>query len=426
MFANKQDFLPELPQDKKSRFILLLIFLFPLLVATVKGASSLLLLLLLVVSFGNFSNNWQKLQRMEQAVLMGMVVLVSTVALSLLISEDIRQGASLLERYVRLVLIIPIYFTLRVKNIDSAKALLWGAFIACFSMAVQAFFEVEIQNHDIVYGAYHRIVYGNMVVLYISLVVAAGLWLLPKGKSSFVLLAAIMAGIYAVLLSGSRSALLFIPMVLVVGVFLYRKRLSKKSWLFITGTLVLMTMVLGTQHTKLLDGLTRGLENIEKYQQDNSVYTSWGARLNMWYNSWQIYKSSPVLGAGVGGYHAEVQKLLHQGIARQDGFSENQANTHSIYFQTLAEGGTVGIIILLGSLFILPVMFFHRHWKTGLANDVMCYSLAGIIVVLAFAWFGVSEGWLNRNPMVNSYILLLAVFMSSIANKVNPIENNIA
>lgn len=426
MFGSKQDFFPDIPGDKKSRFILLLIFLFPILIATVKGASSLLLLLLFIFSFGNFRNNWNKLDGREQAVLYGMVVLVTSVALSLLISEDIREGASKLERYIRLVLIIPIYFTLRVKNIDSAKALFWGALVACFVMAAQAYYEVEILNHEDASGAYHRIVFGDMVVLYISLVVLAGLLLLPKGKSRFIILATTLAGIYAVLLSGSRSALLFIPIVLVTGTFLYHKQFSKKSLKLITGTLMLMAILVVTQHTKLLDGVTRGLNEIEKYQQDTSVYTSWGARLNMWYNSWQIFKTAPVLGVGLGGYHVEVQKLLEKGIARHDGFAENQTNAHSIYFQTLAEGGAVGIIILIGSLFILPVIFFYSQWKTGLANDVKCYSFAGIIFILAFAWFGVSEGWLNRNPLANSYALLLVVFMTSIANKVKPIENNIS
>lgn len=424
MIALKQSLLSEIPGDKRSRFILFLIFLFPILIATVKGASSLILLLLLIVSFGNFRNNWEKLYRTEQAVLLGLVFLVSTVALSLLMTEDLSEGSSKLERYLRLVLIIPIYFALRMKNIDSAKVFLLGIFTACFVMAGQAFYEVEILKNDMVFGAYHRIVFGDMAVLYASLLAIAWLFLPLKGKNIFIVVAAIMAGSYAALLSGSRSALLFIPLALVIVLFLYRQKLSRKAWLIIAGGLILLTVIAGTQQTKFLDGVKQGIVEIENYQQDSSVYTSWGARLNMWYNSWQVFKGAPVFGTGLGDYHTDVQSLLSKGMARADGFAEKQTNTHSIYFQTLAEGGVIGIILLLAGLFILPVRFFYYHWKNATVVDVRLYSITGLMVLAGFAWFGVSEGWLNRNPMVNSYVLLLVVFMSSIANKVKPIRGN--
>jgi len=35
--------------------------------------------------------------------------------------------------------------------------------------------------------------------------------------------------------------------------------------------------------------------------------------------------------------------------------------------------------------------------------------------VVAFAEFGLTEGWTSRNPFVNPYILYLAVFASSLA-----------
>ena len=108
-------------------------------------------------------------------------------------------------------------------------------------------------------------------------------------------------------------------------------------------------------------------------------------------------------------------------MAKTDGFAEKQTNAHSIYFQTLAEGGLVGIAIMVTSLLILPLLFFYRGWQQLSSKDVQFYSLAGIVFIIAFTWFGASEGWLNRNPFVNSYSILIAVFMSSIANKINPI-----
>jgi O-antigen ligase len=248
----------------------------------------------------------------------------------------------------------------------------------------------------------------------------------PESKYRFYLILPMLAGGYATVATGSRTAFLFIPVIIVTLLLLFRKQLSRKAWAIITGVLVLLIVILTLQQNRVVGGFTRGLEEIEKYQQDSSVYSSWGARLNMWYNSWQVFKTAPVLGTGVGDYHVDVKKLLKKGITRADGFSEEQTNAHSIYFETLAEGGIIGIALLLTCLFILPSRFFYRYWKNAISNEVRSYSLAGLIIVVAFAWFGLTEGWLNRNPMVNSYALLLVVFMTSLANKVKPIGNNIS
>jgi len=417
--------LANLPKDGKSRFSLLLIFLFPILIATVKDAGSAILLLLFLISLTGIKDAWQKLENRERVVLLGLVVLAAAVAMSLLISEDTREGARKLERYFRLVLIIPVYLMLRNKGIDSSKVFLTGAFVACFVMLGLGLYQTEVLGHHLAHGAYHKIIFGDLAILFASLAGIAYLVYKPQRQGIIFILAVVLAGGYASLLSQTRAAWLFVPILGVVLLFLYRQQLSKKSWLVIGTVFILLAGLLSFQSNKIVDGIKLGIYEIKLYQKDASKGTSWGTRLNMWHNSWQIFKTAPLFGTGVGDYNADTRKLLAQGVTDADGFAERQTNSHSIYFQTLAEGGMVGIILLVSCLFILPLLYFYRHWQQASSTDIQFYSLAGIVFIVAFVWFGASEGWLNRNPFVNTYCILLAIFMTSIANKIKPMTNTV-
>ena len=46
-------------------------------------------------------------------------------------------------------------------------------------------------------------------------------------------------------------------------------------------------------------------------------------------------------------------------------------------------------------------------------RNAEAYTLAGLVCVMAFALFGLVEGWLGRNPFINPYVVYLSLFTAA-------------
>jgi O-antigen ligase len=222
---------------------------------------------------------------------------------------------------------------------------------------------------------------------------------------------AVMAGLYASLLSMTRGAWLLIPVVAMLWLWLYRRDISKKGWVAI-GSAFLVIVVIGSvwMPQQLVKGIESGMSDLKSYQEHSNSQTSWGARLNMWHDSITFFKQHPILGIGIGDFKVERQRLMDEGKANK-GWTYGHA--HSIYFHALATTGLVGFVTLVVCIIILPFTAMHRLWRLAANGTERFYVLGGLTVVTAFSVFGLSEGWLVRNPFMNEYLLLSAFFMVS-------------
>ncbi len=405
-------------QGWQNRLTLILIFLFPISVATVSHAGSTIYTALILLGLFHCKGVWAELSHREKRFLIGLVLFFFFSIFSLVMTEDLREGIKRIERYLRLIGLIPIYLMLRKKKLSSGKFYLGGAFVAVFVMAAQAYYEVEILKNEVVFGAYHKIIFGNQAILSVAFVVCAVLFFCRRRLHFFLAILAVMAGLYASLLSGTRTSWLFVPFILICLVGLYRKKISRRIWTYMFfGTLVAILLTLAFPPKRLVSGLQMGWNDLKVFREDKQTHTSWGARLVMWRNSLLIFKASPLIGTGMGDFKNDSLKLFEKGLSYDNDFSVNQTNAHNLYFQLLAEGGLLGLILLITVIFILPFNLLHALWKSTKDRLLHCYSLSGLICLFAFVWFGVSESWVNRNPMITTYCLTTLVFLSSAVNR---------
>ncbi len=406
----------------RHKFILLLFFLFPVLSATVVDAGSTIYALLGFVSFFHCRKSIVLLAPKEKHLLIGFAVFFLVSCLSLFMTEDFLTGIKRFERYGRLLLLIPIYLMLRKESFETGKAFLLGSFMALFVMLGQAWYQVEILDNPFAHGAYHKIILGNMTILF-TILIFIGVCFYGKNRINYLLaIIPMAAGFYTSLLSGTRTAWFFVPVVIVTLLILYRKRLSKHDWKLITLSIAVTSLlILIWPPEKLVYGLGMVWVDLADFSQD-SFGGSLGTRLVMWRNSLLIFKESPLFGTGVGDFMHDSIILLEKGLSYKNDFAVNSTNAHSIYFMLLAEGGLVGLILLVFVLFILPYRFVYGLWKKTSDKSLQFYTLLAMISIIAFAWFGVSESWVNRNPMVNAYCMTLLVFVSSAANRAKVIN----
>lgn len=394
--------------------VLFLCFAFPVVMASVKDGGSTVYILLFLLAIVFCWKGWVQLDNSEKHILFGVLAFVALSVLSLVNTENFNEANYRLEKLFRLVMLVPVYLLVRRSGVDVSRVFLAGVAVGAFVLAAEAWYQINVDGRDFADGAYHKIVFGDTAMLLSVILCAAVCTLdLSRWQKAGCLLAA-TAGLYASVLSMTRGAWLLIPVLLPVWAWLYRKKLGRREWALAGGIAVLMLGVLVVwQPASIKQPLMRGISDLQEYKENSASGTSWGVRLNLWHDSLLILKQHPLIGTGIGDLSVHRQQLARQGLANNVYLEGNHA--HSIYFNALAVSGILGFGALVAGLFVLPFRFFYRRWNEAQIPVQRFHVLGGITTIVAFAVFGLSEGWMARNPFVNAYAMFLIVFMSGVA-----------
>ena len=347
----------------------------------------------------------------ERIVLFAYVGLLGVVALSLVNSENWSHSLRFVDRYLRIAGILLLCLLLRHSGQLASKAFLMGCVLAGPLLAGQAWYQTQVGEFELASGAYHHILFGYLSALAVTIVLAGLITRAQKSWHYAVGILSLAAGIMATVFSGGRNAWLFLALLVLVLLWLYRHSLGRRGLTFAAGTVILTIAVVAIWRPPLVvERLTVGFDDLKIYRQDPSVDTSLGTRLNLWHNSIVIFSQSPLLGTGLGDFQRDNRELVAKGLAYVS--TEPFSHAHSIYFHALAEMGMIGFAALVLSLVILPLRYFYAAWRSAVTPEGRFCALAGLLSVFAFAVFGIGEAWLVRNPPVNAYAISVAVFIA--------------
>ena len=398
--------------------ILILILLFPLVTASVKHSGTIIYVLLFLLSLVFGWRGWKILLPWEKRVLTGLLIFFCLSILSYLNTENFREGIKHFENFIRFIAIIPIYCMVRYYTKPATEAFILSIGIGAIILGAQAWYEVYILNYSAADGAYHKIVLGDTAILFSAILIAAVFTLKLKKWQIIICIVAACAGVYASVLSLTRGAWLLVPILVPVWLWMYRHSINVKGWVVI-GLVLLTSVGVGSiwQPGKIKSAFNSGMRDLQAYQKNPALGTSWGIRLNLWRDSVTIFKEHPVLGTGIGDLSIDRQRLAKEGLANKVYLEGDQA--HSIYFQALATRGMVGFIALVVFILMLPFLLFYSHWDKVTEHAQRFYALGGVTFITAFAVFGLSEGWLTRNPFVNLYAMFFIVFASGLMSSIN-------
>ena len=88
------------------------------------------------------------------------------------------------------------------------------------------------------------------------------------------------------------------------------------------------------------------------------------------------------------------------------------AYAHSTIFEALAGTGILGLVSLIVSTLFLPIVFFLKALKSSVYEHDVYASVSGVVLVTAFAIFGLTENWLVHSQLVTTFSLLLVIMAS--------------
>ena len=396
--------------DKNSP-IYIAVFLFPILIATARHGGGTLYVLLFLFGLALGWTAWRSLELWEKRVLIGFSIFFILVSFSLVNTQDIASGMKKVERFIHFPLFIFMYLLLKKYRVESGKAFLFGLLVASVVMFGQAFYQTTILDWDRAVGAYNSLILGDVSMLVVVIVVCAHLTVSQNWQHHLLGVGAIGMALSASVMSGARGAWILLPVATLW--FLWIKRKSLGTVPLISIVIIGFMLVLGALSLdQVKSRVDAAVVEYHAYSQDPTKNQSVGARLEMWRDSIAIWKTHPLIGTGIGDYRNDRVQLF------QDGRSSVEypfGHAHSIYFDVLATAGILGFVAMLVFMQIIPFQMFYSHWVKESDPWLKFYALSGMTTIIAFAVFGLTEGWLARNMFVRTYLMCILVFMSSIA-----------
>jgi hypothetical protein len=144
-----------------------------------------------------------------------------------------------------------------------------------------------------------------------------------------------------------------------------------------------------------------------EYRYAALSHSSISERLTMWNEAWQLFRSHPLLGVGLGGYMATVQERVAQGKSPPLGAEYD--HPHNEYLDALAGRGLLGFLTLLALLGV-PAWLFVRGLRSPDPERVGA-ALAGVLVTAGFALFGLTETIFIHSVAMVWYVIMTAVFL---------------
>ena len=256
----------------------------------------------------------------------------------------------------------------------------------------------------------NAIPFGNLSLLLGSLSLA-GLVSLSSARNGLRLALglATAGGLLASVLSGTRGGWVVFPVLALIVLLAFHA--TRPRWGRFRGSMVGLVAVLVAVllAMSLMPGapvkgrFTQGVANLQDYAGGDAG-SSLGVRLEMWRAGWQLITLRPGLGWGEGRLEAQrdlwvEEGRFHQGISRYD-------QLHSDLVDTFARRGVPGLLSLM-ALYGVPLWLFGRHWRRSGDEQARALALCGVLVVVGFVGFGLSQSMLRDVRGLSGYLGLI-------------------
>jgi len=249
----------------------------------------------------------------------------------------------------------------------------------------------------------------------------------------------------------SKTFAILIPFIaLLFGIFACIQSLTRGAWLFVPGAAVLILLLvypMVKKHKVLISALiiltigsisTIYSYNSRIWKKINHAWTSYsisidenivsdssvGARLELWRASVSAFKTSPVFGLGPGGFPEFIRSLEEKNaiseLAVENRVSINKSklhtHAHSLYMNTLATKGLVGLLALAVFIF-LPLVAFIKALSSKSNVQIRSLGYSGSIVIIGFLHYGLTESVFFHPTILNFYLFCVVCLLGFIINE---------
>jgi len=335
---------------------------------------------------------------------------------SIIITYYLSDNLDSSTRFLHLFAIIPAYIFL--KNTRIKLHFFWyGLTLGAFIAAGIALYEIFIAQTGRARGITHPIIFGDLSLVMGVMALAGAGWFKSQARWQVLLPSlALVCGILASALAAARGGWVAIPFLLLIflwyikSIFSFRQKIA----LLTIFTLILSALYF-TPQTRVSYQVDRTINNVKLYMDSeiSSPYrsTSIGTRFEMWQASVSIFQKHPFAGIGWGNYKEHASALVQQGLRNSSAASFE--HPHNQFLSVLVKGGLLSFLSLIFLLTILS-KFFIKKISRDQNKNIQRLALAGLILVISFIFFGLSEAIFERSRPISFFAFYIAVVIALI------------
>ena len=395
----------------QDRIFVSLVFLFPLGMASISHYASTLFVLMALAACWYAYRQRLSLEPEYRPLIFCMLLFCGAVLLSLINVHDLAEGIDHTGKIFYLLALFPLLLVSGQLSVPLVRPLVAGLVVAGPLNLLIALYSVYVTGYDRAQGAYHPIIFGSLMMLGGLILSACVLTGCTQSRLKRGLVFISMCCFFvASFLSGSRGALLAFPLVFPVLLVMCRDRidLSLVARIIAVVALFCSLFLLAENNNLFLGGERQTVVNALKFSRGGGMETSLGQRLQMWGITLEMFREHPLIGSGYGDFTYELKNRIEN---NQTQIHKAYRHAHSIYFDQLGSTGLIGVSAMLLALFFFPLRYFIRL-RPRRGPDTLS-KMAGMALVLGFAIFGLTEGWLTRSPLVISYVVFSFILIAS-------------
>lgn len=321
----------------------------------------------------------------------------------------------LLDKVVRFILIIPIYWIVRSYGISASKVLV------CISASVlvaglDSFSQVS-NGIDRVSGASipSPIPFGNFALLFGVLSI---LLIFPEkeggytGWPKWVGVAGFLAGIFTSVASGTRGGWVAIPFFLWIFWNFFGSRNKLVSYALAI-TIVVVMPLLAYFVPAISDRLAIGISEAQSFLSRSGLWssgdvsTSIGLRLDMWAAGIDAFRSAPMLGLGFTGFNEFLHHRVELGLTHPDFEATGFKHLHCEVITTAAKIGLMGLFAL-AVLWVGGTRWFLRDTMNMDTNGKI-FRVMGLITFTAMIAYSMTDSMFGMTLHSMVYTMLLGI-----------------
>lgn len=275
-------------------------------------------------------------------------------------------------------------------------------------------------------GLINAITFGDLALLLALLALAAGADWRTRSRAPWPQVGAYagaLAGVAGSVMTGSRGAWLALALAACVFVRYSVQRSKKRLLALVLLACVVLAGLYLVRATGVALRIDEGVHDVSSYFSGGSVFSNLGIRLELWKGALLMIAEHPLAGQSVGHYQAAIDRYVADG--RLDPAVLSMPHLHNDALQALVTGGITGFGLWLATL-AAPLVFFARALAAGVAaGQRRASALAGMLVVVSYFSFGLTEVifWSMKSSLF--YALMVFLLMGFCLNEKDDDERQV-
>ena len=290
-----------------------------------------------------------------------------------------------------------------------------GLAIGAISAGMFASWQVLVEGEYRAGGFMNMIQFGNISILFGLLCLSGMGWviMLPHNGKFFwlmLLIAGVILGVTGSILSGSRGSWLALPLAVGMICYGFADQLKRSQTVLVCITAIsIIVGVCFIPQTGIQERVSLAVRETAAYFDSGDASSSVGARFELWRAAYHIGMEKPLLGwSDKEAYQQEKARWVEQGWL--DSFIIPFSHPHNDFLYVWVRRGLLGVASLL-MLYILPLWLFIKEFRS-VDGEIRCYAISGVVLVLSYMTFGLTNATFIHNGGVMVYSFSLIIIWS--------------